>query len=442
MRKSVCITSIIISVFIASVILVSCGGGGGGGGSTPLAPISLLSVNGANSEGNLSSSISDISSNGRYVAFQSAAENLVAGDSNAKTDIFLRDTDTGINSRVSVSAAGTEGNDHSYNAAISDDGRYVAFESRASNLVPGDTNGVWDIFVYDTNTAMTSRVSVSSAGTEANGTSYKPAISADGRYVAFESVAANLVANDTNSNWDVFVHDTTTGTTSLVSQSTVGNLGNAASYRPALSSDGKWVTFESFASNLTFFDSNSQRDVFLHDTTLSITSRVSVSTFDTQGNNTSGDPSISSGGRYIAFESLANTLVGNDTNGVTDIFVHDTTTGITSRVSVSTAGTGGNSHSGNPSISSDGRYVAFDSGADNLVANDTNVTDDIFVHDTFTGVTSRASVSQLGVEGDDNSYNPAFSSDGEYVAFESGSTNLITGRTLTGTTHIFKAPRP
>ncbi len=431
----------LISLAVGMLLVASCGGGGSGGGSS-IAPIMLASVDNAGTEGNDESLYPAVSSDGRYVAFESYASNLVAGDTNSTSDIFVRDTTSGITSRVSVSTASTEGNGFSYNAAINSSGRYVAFESESTNLVANDSNGFMDVFVRDTTNSITSRVSVSTAGTEGNNYSDTPVISPSGRYVAFRSIATNLVANDANGIGDVFVRDTVSSITSRVSVSTAGTEGNSASYEPAISSDGKYVAFTSSGSNLVANDSNAASDVFVRDTVSSITSRVSVSTAGTEGNGSSVSPSVSSDGRYVSFRSSATNLVADDTNGFYDVFVRDTIAGITSRVSVSTAGTESNGHNYVPSISPDGRYVAFRSNASNLVANDTNSRGDIFVHDRTTGITSRVSVSEAGVEGDGNCYSAAISSDGRYVVFESFSTNLIGGTTLSGLRHVFMAPRP
>ena len=165
--------------------------------------------------------------------------------------------------RDSVASDGTEGNDGSYRPSLSSDGRYVAFHSSTSNLVAGDTNGVADIFVHDRRMGKTSRVSTASDGTEGNNNSYDPSISSDGRYVAFYSYAANLVAGDTNGVADIFVHDRLTGETARVSTASDGTEGNNDSYDPSISSDGRYVAFESWATNLVAGDTNGRRDIFV-----------------------------------------------------------------------------------------------------------------------------------------------------------------------------------
>ena len=388
-----------------------------------------VSVSSAGSQANNDSSIPSISADGRYVAFQSYASTLVSGDTNGYQDVFVRDLETGTTERVSVSSAGVQGNNSSTSPSISEDGRYVAFQSSANNLVAGDSNAKSDIFVRDRETGTTERVSVSSAGVEGNDNSSAPSISADGRYVAFYSGANNLVAGDANGYLDVFVRDRETNTTELVSVSTAGVQGNSTSLIPSISADGRYVAFYSSASNLVAGDTNDYLDVFVRDLETGITERVSVSSEGVEGNDYSSYLSINADGRYVAFQSNANNLVAGDTNGYLDVFVRDRETNTTELVSVSTAGTQGNSASVKPSISADGRHVAFYSYANNLVSGDTNDYLDIFVRDLETGTTERVSVSSAGAQGNNSSSYPSISADGRYVAFLSDANNLVSGDT-------------
>ena len=440
MRKFGTYAILIYFLIPATFLLFNCGGGGGSGDS--VAPIALVSVSSGGDEGNVESDEPVLSFNGRYVAFYTDSSNLVSDDTNGTTDVFIRDMDLGITSRVSVSTAGSGGNTYSSDAAISFDGRYVVFYSGATNLVPGDNNNSADIFLRDTVDEITSLVTVSTAGTLANNNSGDPAISGDGRHVAFYSPATNLVQDDINGHDDIFVHNTVSGITSLVSVSTAGTQGNNDSYDPAMSSDGRYVAFTSDSTNLVPNDTNAPlRDIFVRDTVNEITSLVSVSTAGTQTNDYSINPTINSDGRYVAFQSAAWNLVPNDNNNSTDIFIHDTATSTTSRVSVNSAGEEANSDSEFPTISSDGRYVAFYSYATNLVPDDNNNSKDVFVHDTVTGTTSRASLSTTGEEIKEGEY-PSISPDGRYVAFKSNAVDLIEGETLSGIGHLFRAPRP
>src|SRR5438034_1099294 len=241
--------------------------------------------------------------------------------------------------RVSVASGGTtEGNDTSLGSALSADGRFVAFTSAAPDLVAGDTNGVSDVFVHDRQTGATERVSVDSAGTQGNGESTDVALSADGRFVAFTSAAPDLVTGDTNGVADVFVHDRQTGTTERVSVDSAGTQANGAGTGVALSADGRFVAFTSAAPDLVAGDTNGAADVFVHDRQTGRTERVSVDSAGTQANGASCGGALSADGRFVAFASAAPDLVAGDTNGAADVFVHDRQTGTTERVSVDSAG--------------------------------------------------------------------------------------------------------
>ena len=389
-----------------------------------------------------------VSANGRYVLLNSQATNLVPGDTNERWDVFVRDRSSGVTTRVSVSTGGDQAkatgdpSGGSTAGAMSTSGRLVVFQSDAPNLVPGDTNGTEDVFLHDLGSGVTTRVDVSSAGGQANGWSGRPAISADGRYVAFASNASNLVRHDTNRLSDVFVRDLATGRTTRVSLTSRGrqarcNLGSCESNEPALSAHGRYVAFASSATNLVPHDTNRLADVFVRDRRTGRTSRVSVDSHGRQGGgdrtlNGSNAPVISANGRYVAFHSADSNLVHGDTNGVFDIFVRDRRSGRTTRVSVSTAGREANQESlGAASISADGRYVAFTSLASNLVAGDSNDITDVFVHDLTTGETLIASIGQEGNQGDDASATDgvAFSANDHQLVFSSWAANLVAGDT-------------
>jgi Tol biopolymer transport system component len=344
--------------------------------------ITRVSVDSAGNLGNSGSYNPSISADGRFVAFTSNASNIVPGDTNNTYDIFVRDTLTNTTTRLSVDSAGNQADRNSDGASISADGRFVAFLSNASNLVPGDTNSSYDIFVRDTLTNTTTRVSVDSAGNQADNDSNFPSISADGRFVAFTSNASNIVPGDTNISFDIFVRDTLTNTTTRVSLDSAGNQGDSLSFAPSISADGRFVAFTSNASNLVPGDTHKYNGIFVRDTLTNTTTRLSVDSAGNPANGFSYNPSISADGRFVAFTSNASNIVPGDTNNSFDIFVRDTLTNTTTRVSVDSAGNQGNSYSSSPSISADGRFVAFNSFSSNIVPGDTNNSFDIFVADT------------------------------------------------------------
>ena len=334
---------------------------------------------------------------------------------------------SGTTELVSVASDGTPGNNHSANQAITSDGRYVVFVSTASNLVPGDTNAKDDVFVHDRVTGVTERVSVASDGTQADDWSYGASLSADGRYVAFYSYANNLVAGEQTFFSQVYVHDRGTGMTERVSVATDGTLANSSSYSTAISADGRYVAFSSFASNLVSGDTNGYEDIFVRDRLNGITERISVASDGSQTNHRSARPSISADGQTLAFLSAANNIVAGDTNNVLDIFVHDRLSGLTERVSVASDGAEANEWSGGPHISADGQVVTFTSGATNLVPGDTNNYLDVFIHDRATATTERVSVKSDGTQANDDSFSGSVSADGRYATFLSYASNFDIG---------------
>jgi Tol biopolymer transport system component len=386
--------------------------------------VALASVASTLGPGDLGSSNPSLSADGRHVAFVSLATNLVPGDTNGTKDIFRRDLVTGTTVRVSVSGSGAEANGPSFRAAISSDGRYVAFSSQATNLVSGDTNAMPDVFVRDLLMGTTVRISVDSAGTQGNGISDDPTISADGRYVAFTSFATNLIPGDFNNHEDVFVRDLATGVTSAVSIGSTGALADEGGSEPSMSADGRYVAFQTRASNLVSGDTNGSNDIFVRDRAAGTTIRVSVDSSGAQGNSDSFNSCISGDGLFVAFASEATNLVPGDTNSREDIFVRNLQANSTVRASVASSGAQGDGDSRNPSISADGRFVAFESLATNLAAGDGNAEDDLFVRDLIAGVTVRLSLDSDGIEGDGPSESPILSADGRIAAFCSSASNF------------------
>ena len=383
-----------------------------------------------------------ISSDGSIIAFISEATNLVPGDTNDAQDIFVNDLNTGMTERVSVDSAGIQGDDDAFTLSLSENGSFVAFGSYATNLVGGDTNDAIDVFVYDRDTDTTERVSVSSASVQADDESFSPAISSAGRFVAFRSDATNLVANDTNNSSDIFVRDRTLGTTERISVASDATQANGDSILPAISSDGRFVAFSSEASNLVAGDTNNLADIFLHDRQDDTTVRiVAPAEFNTGSGIVIVAPNISPDGGFVGFRSNADDLVLGDTNISFDTFLIGRLTLIAERASVSSSEVEGDSDSSRPSISSDNRYVTYSSNATNLVSNDTNGFEDVFVRDRNTGRTRRVSLSFDGLEGDNRSFSAVISGDGQSIAFTSQAENLVANDT-NGLFDIFVMPNP
>lgn len=386
--------------------------------------ISRASVSSTGAQADDISYAPDVSADGRYVVFDSDATNLVPDDNNWATDVFLRDRQLGTTQRLSMGLNGAEANGESIMPVISADGRFVAFASAASNLVSSDTNGWVDVFVVEVATGQTTRVSVSSAGVEGNGRSFEPAISADGRYIAFTSTASNLVGSDPNLVPDVFLYDRSLGSITRISTGLGGAAANDTSGQPALSASGRVVAFRSKAGNLVAGDTNELNDIFVRDLTASTTTRVSVGPAAVQANGASIAPDLSSDGGIVVFESAASNLVTGDTNGVSDIFAYNRTARTTTRVSVGPGGVQANLTSTAPAISGDGDEVAFATYSA-FDAADTNTFMDLYVRDLVAGTTTLITASADGGPTDDNSYETSLSADRRAIAFLSDATGLV-----------------
>ena len=387
------------------------------------AELERVSVSSAGEQAYADSRVHALSHDGRYVAFVSEADDLVAGDSNTEHDVFLHDRTTGETRRVSVASNGTQGN--SYSSAISapgisGDGRYIVFDSEANNLVPDDNNGTWDIFIHDNKTGSTQRVNVAADGSEANALSSFPDISKDGRFVTFVSFADNLVSGDTNGVRDIFVRDMETGVVERVNVASDGTQANedVRSYwgyytYTSISANGRYVAFSSPADNLVPGDENGLEDVFVHDRETGTTQRVSVSSAGVEGNEGSILEDMSADGRFTVFYSASTNLSPDgepglflhdretdDTTGVPEggfyatisddgyhvahrvfdgVLIFDRQTERTTQVGKTYNGDEANGHFGYTSISGNGKYVGFSSSADNLVLDDSNNAWDVFV---------------------------------------------------------------
>lgn len=333
----------------------------------------------------------------------------------------------GITERVSVGSTGAEANNESGPgcAEISAEGRFVVFSSRATNLIPDDTNGLFrDAFVHDRLTGETDIVSVSSTGAQGDRDACGADISDDGRFVIFSSLSSKFVAGDTNGLDDVFRHDRSTGETVLVSVTSEGKVADNSSFPGAISADGRLVTFDSNAA-LVPEDTNGTNDVYVRDLVAGVTELISVSTAGAAGNGSSFIELISADGRFVAFRSSADDLIPNDTDGHTsNIFVRDRMLGTTEVVSVDNARN--QAESSGFGMSADGRFVAFTTGA-SLVPEDTFPGGDVYLRDRGAGTTELVSVTDDEAASNGSSFSPAVSAHGRFVAFESFATNLTAG---------------
>jgi Tol biopolymer transport system component len=356
-----------------------------------------------------------IDEHGERVAFASASEELVAGDTNATWDVFVRHVATQSTVRVSVSETGAEFSGESRNPALSKDGRYVVFATMPNK-----------VYVRDLVAITIENVNVTPAGLAGNGaaqTDYTYAITPDGRFVAFASYASNLVIGDTNSRADLFVRDRQLQVTERVSVSSFGEQADNYSVRAALSDDGRYVAFESYADNLVPGDANAWADVFVRDRWLDVTERVSLNAAGQQAHLGAYRPSMSADGRFVAFESASSNLVSGDTNSAPDVFVKDRQTGAVELVSSTPGGAplGG----GFPSLSADARFVAITSAATTFYLGDANNAVDVFVVDRHQHGRVLVGRAPSGDQANGNASELALSRDGQHVAFGSFATNLF-----------------
>jgi hypothetical protein len=354
-----------------------------GNGTTQLVDVNLFGNAGDGGTGS-----EDITPDGRFVEFFSSCANLVPGDTNGCADVFLLDRDPDGNGifdegnqtleRESLGANGTQGNGPGIYSSVSADGQLVAFTSYATNLVDGDNNGQGDVFVRDRSAGTTTRISVGWDGQESDGESYLPSISADGRFVAFTSLANNLTPNDTNNQSDIFLYEITTGKTALVSVATDGGGANGGSSVARTSGDGGRVVFSSLASNLIPNDVNGVTDVFLYDAATGVVSRMSETPDGVAADADSLGPVISRDGLAVLFTSSSDNLIGLDVTHVPCVFLRDLSAGTIEKVSVRSIGEPNGTSIGY-GMSDDHLQVTIGSDATDLVANDTNTDTDVFV---------------------------------------------------------------
>ncbi len=370
-----------------------------------------------------------LSGNGRYASFGNGAF------------IYVRDLAKNTTEKLGINSAdGSPPNGYIAYPYMSDNGRYVSFVSTADNLVSGDTNGVQDGFVFDRETGAIERISVATDGTQANMLTWLNIISGNGRYVLFYTGADNLVAGDTNSSFDVFVHDRVTGVTERVNVASDGSQAvGGSSWARNISADGRFVTFTSDSRNLVSDDSNWVRDLFIHDRELGTTERVNLTSNGQQElSNGPGSSSMSDDGRYVVFSTQSNLTGLAGLSGGSHMYIRDRYLSTTQLVDVSSDGQPANNSSdgAKESLSADGRFVLFSSIADNLVPGDTNGTVDRFVRDLVKGITVRVNLSYLGGEQEpvttlpssilyDDSVTASIDSSGRYVMFNTPASNLV-----------------
>jgi Tol biopolymer transport system component len=378
------------------------------------------------------SSSPKISPDGRFVGFQNNAPTFT-GDIAGNFQVMLKDRLTGAVELISRSSSGQPGNAGAFSAGIpSDDGRFVAFSSQATNLVTPDGNGnLADAFVRDRLMQTTERVGRSTLGVQANERVFVYDMTPDGLFVGMTTMASNLAPFDSNNTWDVVLRDRLSGITELISAAPNGAAANGESRGGQLSADGRFVLFDSFATDLVPGDINGFRDVFVRDRLTQTTTLVSVGLQGAGANGVSNASAISADGSRILFWSVANNLVPGDVNGQADFFLVDLALGTTTLVHVGHLGQQADNGPLQGALSENGRFVAFSSLANNLVANDTNVGSDLFLHDTLTAETLLISVNSMGVQGaipcggivgsttcGGQNLAMAFSSNGRVVAFE------------------------
>ncbi len=361
------------------------------------------------------------------IAFETLATNWVPGDDNHASDVIVFDRASGRAERASCALDGGSPTGLSHFASISGDGRRVAFASQADNLVEHDRNAASDVFVRDLERQQTVRVSRGLNGADADGPSFAPRISGDGRFVVFQSAATNLVEDDGNNVADVFLFEIESGRTELVSVRSDGRQADLASSEASVSGDGRYVAFVSLAANLVPADQNDRPDIFIRDRSAARTWRVSVSADGREADNFSSAPRLSPDGRHIVFESWAGNLVSGDTNGGPDVFLAAIDGSGLRRISVGPGEVEGDGHARLPDVSSDAACITFFSVAANLVPGDSELIGDVYIRNPPSGEVRRISQSREGDGGDADSDQPAVSADGRWVVFASKAKNLLAG---------------
>ena len=425
----------LLPAVVAAVTAASCGGGGGGGEATPPA-LGVTTIATTNSQGFQADNVSfapTFSEDGALLAVETFASNLVGDVDNGVGHVVVLGVDDGSVLRASVSSQGVQGNDASLGPDLAGDGSCVVYTSFATNLVFGDTNDVGDVFVHDLDTRATERISVSTDGEQANGASVGGVTDRSGDLVGFLSDATNLVPGDTNGTRDAFLRRRSLGTTDRVGLGEGGVEPNDFLSEATLSAEGGFVVFATAATNLTAVGALvTEKQLYRRDLSSGEVLLVSGSPDGQPGNGPSSGASVSADGRFIAFESEATNLLVEPSGSGRRIYLHDALTGETVRVSGQPAGVSQDGICGNAEVSLDGRFVAFDSSSTQLIdgLDDLNGRRDIFRFDRSSGVTQLLTVTESGEQGNGNARNPAISGAGSRVAYEFSGTNLLPGLTV------------
>jgi Tol biopolymer transport system component len=408
-----------------------------GGDGLQLGAVHLVSASAEGVIGGGFSSSGGLSADGKVASFWSEADNLVPGDTNGASDVFVRNLATGAVTRVSVSAGGEQGNGASNGGDLSADGNHVLFGTFATNLLPEEGASRGAILTKDLTTGALVRVDTNAAGEAANSGTNATWASSDNNLVGLTSLASNLVPDDNNGAWDAFLKRLDTGEVVRLSTSSEGVEGNDWSMYPSVSANARLAVFQSDASNLVPGDTNGSTDIFLKNLDTQAVMLVSTSAAGAQGDSYSAGPSISADGTLVAFWSAAVNLVPGDTNGVSDLFVKNVVTGGITRVSTSASGEQGDNFSEWGTLSADGSRIAFWSAATNLVPGDITAWSwDVFVKDLSSGDIVRATAAADGTGSNDFRGPPGITADGSRVLFDTFAANLVAGDT-NGTEDVF-----
>ena len=412
MKRATRVVSLSVAMGLLTMLMGPVSAGG------PKTRLVSMKPNGAGGNGASNGYIDNLSNNGRYAVYRSYATNLVPNDTNEVEDIFWRDLKTGRTIRVSVKKSGSQAGTASYSPAISGNGRHVAFFTEA-RLVGNDGNGVGDIYVHDVETRSTERVSISSAGAEGDqSVGDQPDLSRSGRFVAFHT-ASQLVGKDNNDDDDVYVRDLKRDKTRLVSVHSNGDaVTNGDSTYPQITENGRLIVFSSTSRELVNSDGNASQDIFVRNLLTGKTRRVSMMNDGSEVMDHSQYPQISGGGDIVSFDTVAQ-ISEVDDNTETDIYVLNRNTGVTRLVSKDHNGEAADDQSEYSSLSPNGRMVGFYSQATDLVPADPPGDYSAYVYDRVTGEMKMVDRDSAGNVGDGLSYVTGMSGDGRLVLFTS-----------------------